>query len=256
MPIFHKFLQKNWHNGFETHNAILDTVPYKPEVIFIGTFNHGWPWNVSDFFYGRGMYMWTIFGNMFLHNGNHWILQRRANNNMPTLPQLFEICEKGKIVFADIVLGTKSHIHTQINLADESVLVDNQYLWRSYKDQPLDVMGANGWLDDNVKNIIAYIQSTPSIKHIYFTFKSGDWVVTKKNLIVAGVGLVPSSSIFSPTANGFGVNLPAPLNERAWSLAHQWVWNGQPHAIPVNRVGYGHLDHNWLISKGVNPNNF
>lgn len=56
----HKFLNYNFENGYQTHNSILDTTPYKPEVIFIGTFNHGWDWNQSDFFYGRGMYLSLI----------------------------------------------------------------------------------------------------------------------------------------------------------------------------------------------------
>ena len=70
MPLLHRYYQKDFQNGFETHNTILDIVPYKPEVIFIGTYNHGWAWNHSDFFYGRGMYMWPVMGNLFLNNQN------------------------------------------------------------------------------------------------------------------------------------------------------------------------------------------
>ena len=50
MPILHKFQNHDWKNSFWTENSILKTDHYKPEVLFIGTFNHGWKCNPSDFF--------------------------------------------------------------------------------------------------------------------------------------------------------------------------------------------------------------
>lgn len=257
MPFLHKYQQHDFQNEFQTHDSILDIVPYEPEVIFIGTYNHGWDWNHSDFYYGRGMYMWTALGNLFLYNHNHLINQRTINNNEPTLDQVFEICIKGKIVFADIVKGIKETIQAIALPENESVLVNNEYIWTSYKDGPLDHMGQQEWLDDNVKAIIKFINGTKSIKHIYFTFKSGDWLVDKLNEICDGVRQdVSYCSIFTPTANGFGRPLQAPFQERAWGLTHCWVWNGLNHHIHIDRPNYGHLDHNWLIDKTVNPNNF
>lgn len=267
MPIRHKFENVPpmlagivWDPRFQTHNAILDVTPYEPEVIIIGTFNHEWPWNDADFFYGRGMYMWTILANMFVTNANVAIDCRNPppGNNAPTLPEIFRICEKGKITFADIILGTKPDVPTLIDAAKRRVLVNNNnvYQWTGYKDAQLNTMGVNGWLDDNVNNIIDYIKRTPSIKHIYFTFKSGHWLVAKKNLIAAALPHVLSCSIFTPTGMGFGPNLPAPFNERAWSIAHHWVWNTLPNIVPINNLGYGHLDHAWLLRNGVNPNEF
>lgn len=267
MPFLHKYQQHNFNNGFQTHNSILDTIPYKPEVIFIGTYNHGWSWNPSDFYYGRGMYMWTSLGNLFLYGHNNLIKQRTFNNDEPTFKQLFEICIKGKIVFADIVKGIKEHIPA-VELEDENcVLVNNQYRWETrminnkrigeYSDTHLDNLAQNGWLDDNVDAIIKYINETHSIKHIYFTFKSGIWLVDKLNEIRRRVrNNVSCCSIFTPTANGFGGQIAPPFHERAWGLTHCWVWNGVNHNIPINRPNYGHLDHQWLIDKGVNPNNF
>ncbi|ALJ00756.1 hypothetical protein [Rufibacter tibetensis] len=249
MPIYHKFLNKNWGNGFQTHNSILDTVPYEPEAIFIGTFNHGWDWNNAEFFYGRGMYMWTILSNLFLHNQNLEVQRVIAGNDI--VP--FEICQRGKIIFADIVKGTKPHILTQQE--GNSIIVNNNYIWDDYGDDHLDTMGANEWLDDNVEDIVKFINSTESIKHIYFTFKSGGWLVDKLNLIIAQTPTVTACSIFTPTGSGFRQNLmqyPA----RAWSLAHCWVWNGLPHETPINKPSYGHFNHDWLITNEVNPNNF
>jgi hypothetical protein len=267
MPLLHKYFQTDFQNGFETHNTILDTVPYEPEVIFIGTYNHGWSWNQSDFFYGRGMYMWTILGNLFLHNENHLIKKRIPNNNIPNHEQIFEICQKGRFIFADIVKGVRYSIPAVENIQQKYVLVNNQYYWCTreikgkkvgeYSDTHLDNMGNNQWLDDNVEEIVKYINNTPSIKHIYFTFKSGTWVVQKMYEISNNLRSdVSHCSIFTPTANGFGVNLNAPFHERSWSLAHCWVWNGLVHNYPIDKPGYEHLDHSWLIGKGVNPNNF
>lgn len=257
MPFLHKFQEHNFGNGFQTHNSILDTVPYEPEVIFVGTFNHGWSWNRADFFYGRGMYMWTALANLFLHNSNQLIARRTLPNGNPTLTEVFDICKKASIVFADIVQGIRRNIPAVEQLPDESVLVNNQYVWRSYKDQPLCEMAALSWLDDNVEAIARFINETKSIKHVYFTFKSGNWLIGKSNQLRNQLRRdVVCSSIFTPTAGGFRSNLPQPFQKRVWSLTHCWVWNGLNHAVPVNKPDYGHLDHNWLSDKGVNVNNF
>jgi hypothetical protein len=63
-------------------------------------------------------------------------------------------------------------------------------------------------------------------------------------------------SIFTPTAKGFGELLEPPYNKRAWGLTHCWVWNRLNHPYPINKPDYGHLNHDWLIDKGVNPDNF
>ncbi len=266
MPIRHKFENIppnppgfNWDPQFQTHNGILDIVPYDPEVIFIGTFNPGWPWNDADFFYGRGMYMWTIMANLFLHNANQLVDRRNPipPDNSPSLAEIFEICRRGKMVFADLVLGTNGDIPTVISDGQESVLVNGNYTWSDYKDGRLDQMGDQYWLDDNVENIVKFIRNKPSIKQIYFTFKSGEWLVEKKNEVQAALPDVSSCSIFTPSGNGFGQNYPAPYENRAWSIAHHWVWNNMNHPnVPVNHPAYGHLDHDWLRRNGVNPDNF
>ncbi len=257
MPVLHKFQNYSFNERFKTDNSILNIVPYYPEVIFIGTFNHGWSWNQSDFFYGRGMYMWPILANLFLFNCNQLISPRNINNDIPSLNQILEICEKGKIVFADIVKGIKNSISTIEQPESKSIIVNNQFKWSSYKDKPLDFMGSNGWMDDNVNSIIQYINDTKSIKHIYFTFKSGDWLVEKMNEIRNRIRKdVSVCSIFTPTGNGFGSSMTTPFHERAWSLTHCWLWNNISNQHPINKRDYGNLDHNWLVSKNVTVTNF
>jgi hypothetical protein len=257
MPLLHKYQQYNFDNGFQTHNSILDTVTYDPEVIFIGTYNHGWTWNNSDFYYGRGMYMWTAMSNIFLCNSNNLTKQRTTKNDIPSRKKIFDICYAGKIVFADIVKGLKENIHVVEHPKSKSVFVNNQYNWTTYKDGSLDYMADKDWLDDNVEAIVKFINETKTIKHIYFTFKSGKWLVDKLNEICNEIRPgVSYCSIFTPTANGFRNNLQAPFHERVWGLTHCWIWNGLNHNVPINKPNYGHLDHDWLRKCGVDPNKF
>ena len=252
MLVTHKFLEFDWGKGFESHNTILDVVPYEPETIFIGSFNPDWDWNPADFYYGRGMYMWPILANLFLNNRNT-IENRRNDNTEPTLNQIFEICKQGKITFADIVKGTKNEI--SLARTGNVYFVNNTYEWDSYKDKQLDYLGKEGYLDDNVDEIVKYINETPSIKRVYFTFKSGHWLVKKMKLIKDQINTPIKGSIFTPSGNGFRrllVNFPS----KPSSIAHCWVWNGLQHTFPITRKGYCNLDHDWLRINGVDINNF
>lgn len=253
MTILHKFQNHNWENGFFTENSILKNNSYQPEVLFIGTFNHGWYRNPSDFFYGRGMYMWPIMANLFIHNNNQNDTVRNINNDIPSLSEIFEICKKGKISFADIVKGTK----TGLDISDQGGVVKvNNYLWADYKDSHINYLADQNWIDDNVKEIIKYINETPSLKYVYFTFKTGgNWILRKKALVEAGIN-IPFGSVFTPTGSGFRHNLPIPFETRIKSLTHCWIWNGVQNDVYVNKEDYINLNHQWLIENGVNPNNF
>ena len=262
----HKFENKppssqeiQWPQGFATTSAILSTTPYEPEVIIIGSFNHGWPWNDADFFYGRDMYMWTVMANLFLHNANIQVGRRNPQplNNIPTLNEIFQICKNGKLCFADLILGINANIPVEVDNLNQEVIVNNgDYIWRNHGDAALNRMGNLGYLDTNVQNIINFINNKPSIKHIYFTFATGGpWIVGLKDSIIDAFPNLQAGSIYTPT----GMRLPNyhgyPL--RPFSLAHHWIWNnnGHPNA-PVNNNNYIHMDHEWLIRNGVNPNNF
>jgi hypothetical protein len=257
MPILHKFQEYDFGGGFQSHNSILDVTPYEPEVLFIGTFNPAWPWNPADFYYGRDMYMWTAFANLFLYNHNHLIHRRNEENNNPNLPDILKICQKAKITFADIVKGTTPTTYIEINTVHKEITVNGNYIWNSYKDAAINTLGNNGFLDDNVDAIIKYINQKQSLKQIYFTSNPVNWLQTKEDLIRAGIrNDVNIGNIFTPTANGFNENLAPPFHERVSSLTHCWIWNNLPHAIPVNKPNFNILDHNWLIGKGVEILNF
>lgn len=252
MLVEHKYLKYDWNNGFATNHAVLDTTPYDPEVIFIGTFNPDWEWNHADFFYGRGMYMWPILANLFVYNRNEILSPRSANIN-PSLKYVFDICEKAKITFADIIKGTNET--AVLERIGKAFTVNNVYHWNSYKDSQLCHMGDRGWLDDNVDAIVNYINRTKSIKYVYFTFKSGTWLVKRMERIKKSINVEEKKSIFTPTGNGFGRVL-AEFPNKATSIVHSWIWNGLEHPIPINRPGNSVLNHNWLIENGVDISNF
>lgn len=257
MSIQHKFLNHNWNNGFWTENAILKSEYYKPEVLFLGTFNHGFPWNSSDFFYGRDMYMWTILANLFLYNHNYLYLRRTCNNNTPTLEQIFDICKKGKMSFTDLIKGTPENIPAIENIMEKKILVGQEnYVWDNYKDKSIIDLINLGYIENNVNEIIRFINENTTIKFVYCTFKSGNEFLEMIEDIRQNVrDGVEINHIFSPTGNGFLKNLPE-YDERPWSLAHCWIWNNQEHNIPISKPGYSNLNHQWLIDKGINPNNF
>ena len=250
MTLNHKFYKYDFYNGFATNDAILNVLPYEPEVIFIGTFNPDWNWNLADMFYGSGMYMWSILSNLFLHKSN-LIEKARQENINPTLDEIFEVCRIGKITFADIIIGVDATV--EVHSHEKLCIVGGSFEWDSYKDKQLEYMAAKDWLIDNATGIINYINSTPSIKYVYFTFKSGIWLVKKMNEILSRITVSDKGSIFTPSGNGFGSLLPNHLSKIA-SLTHCWIWNDVDKS--VNKTGYIHLSHEWLISKGVPINLF
>lgn len=248
----------NWPNGYYAQNTILRSDTFEPEVIFIGTFNPTVDWNVADIYYGRGKYMWTIMYNLFVQNHNHREVERTPNDEEINLQTIFGIIERGKISFADIIGGVNPDVPIAVDINNRTVIVNEEHDITDFSDRQLDNVGAHGLMDDNVDEIVKFINETTSIKHVYFTFKSGNWIVNRKNDIINGIERpINCCSIISPSSNGFGKALPIPFNTKPSGIAHTWIWNEVNHpAVPVNRDGYEHLDHDWLISKGVNPENF
>lgn len=253
----HKYQNKNWNNGFYTKHAILKNKDYNPTIMFIGTFNPDLPWNTADFFYGRGMYMWPILANLILHKSQLLNKPRTQKINQPSLEDIFKICEIGRLSFSDIISEFTNDIDLEINNNEKKIVINNEIVIDNYKDKPLNECGKKGWLSSNSDKIIEYINNNESsLQYIYFTFKSGgSWIDNEKKKIINSI-TVPVCSIFTPTANGFGKNLPFPFNSRIKSLAHAWVWNNLNNEVPVQKKGFGNLNHVWLKSLSVDPLNF
>lgn len=195
MPISHKFKTCNWGNGFATNSAILDSTPYEPEVLFLGTFNPDTPnANHADFFYGRNFF-WPALKNLFIHN--HVVVDHRRMRTIgnppailnPTLHEIFELCKQLKLSFADLVsdvlhVGNPNY---QLQQNDNVIVAGNEYnLIQDGQNkeigglEQLDIIGQVNWNNDS---IIAYLKNHPTIRTVYFTRgPRGIWL-RKWNLI-------------------------------------------------------------------------
>lgn len=225
--------------------------------MFIGTFNPDVPWNSADFFYGRDMYMWPILANLILYNNQLLNKPRTHKINQPTITDIFKICEIGRLSFSDIISGFKKDVDLEINNNEKKIVLNNEIVINNYKDKPLNECGKKGWLLSNSDNIITYINDNQSsLQYIYFTFKSGgSWIDNEKKKIINSIS-IPAFSIFTPTANGFGKNLPPPFDSRIKSLTHSWVWNNLKNQVPIQKKGFGNLNHEWLKSLSIDPLKF
>lgn len=256
MSIDHKFYQTNFENGFETHNAILDTTPYKPEVMIIGTFNPNTPnANYADFFYGRN-HFWPAFKNLFYHNIPVILKRRMPTNGIPqenlnpSMLEIFNLCTTLKLTFSDLILEVLHHNFPSFKTLDNDNVIMDKVEYNLIQDgrkgnvyglQQLNAINQVHW---NTQNIINYLCNNPQIKTIYLTRRpKGIWaahwdLIINHNCMVGRV----TRNLFTPSGAG------APVYRSNIRLLNHWVHN--------NNQNFGQLDNNWLINNGVNTNNF
>jgi hypothetical protein len=256
MSIQHKFYQTNFGNGFQTHNAILDTTPYKPEIMFVGTFNPNTPNdNFADFFYGRN-YFWTAFKNLFSHNGVQLTDRRMPNRGVPpailnpTLPEIFELCIKLKLTFSDLIFEVLNKDNTNYQILQNDNVIINGVEYNLIQDERIGIVGGLqqlntlGQVNWNTQNILDFLCKNPQIKMIYFTRQptkiwKEQWDLIINHNCMAGR---LTTNLFTPS----GQSLKG--KPRMNSLLKHWVHNNQPN--------FGRLDNNWLTNNGVNIQNF
>lgn len=256
MPIRHKFYQTNFGNGFETHSAILDTTPYEPKVMFIGTFNPDTPnANAADFFYGRN-YFWTGFKNIFIHNTIVLMNRRMPQNGVPppilnpTLNEIFKMCVDLKLTFADLISETLHNNNPPYNLLPNDNVIFNGREYNLIQDglkenigglEQLNNLGQVHW---NTNAIIKFLCDNPSIATIYFTRRptgiwANQWNAILNSQCMRGRLL---TNIFTPSGQG------RPVFHSMTRLLNHWVHNVNPN--------FGQLDNNWLTNNGVTLANF
>ena len=256
MPIQHKFYQSSFGYGFETHNAILDIIPYKPEVMIVGTFNpNSLNANFADFFYGRN-YLWTAFKNLFIHN-EIVISNRRMPTNgappailNPPLTEIIDLCIKLKLTFSDLVLEVLHNNNPVCQILSNDNVIFNGVEYNLIQDGQSGNVGGLEQLNSidqvnwNTQNIIDYLCENPQIKTIYFTRQptsiwAEQWYLIVNHECIAGR---LTTNIFTPS--GLGLKGKPRMN----ALLTHWVHNNNPN--------FGKLDHNWLSAKNVTINNF
>jgi hypothetical protein len=147
----HKLLESKFKgfDGFQTHNAILDIMPYEPEVLIVGTFNPNAPKDKSQFFYGRKENnFWYALRNIFL-NENLISLKKQETQ----LNTIFDLCKKLQLSFTDLILKVDCN-ENEFNLISDEVL------------EKLAQEGKVVW---NTDNIIDFLKKNKSIQYVYFT---------------------------------------------------------------------------------------
>jgi|GEM_PF-1110137 len=256
MQIKHKFLKTDFGTGYITNNAILDNIPYKPEVLILGTFNPDTPnSNFADFFYGRNFF-WPAFKNLFTFNSTVLINRRMSQNGKlnvdlnPSLSEILGMCAHLKLTFADLVLEAFHINNAELTFkSNDNIIYKNQefnLIQDSVKNgvgglEQLDSLGQINW---NTLNIINFLKNNPQIHTIYFTRKpTGIWGREWTRIIKQPeFDKRTFTNIFTPSAQG------KPVFHSMSRLLNHWVHNENPN--------FGKLEEQWLISQGVDINNF
>lgn len=256
MSIQHKFYQINFGKGFETHNAILDITPYKPEVMIVGTYNPDTQnTNFADFYYGRN-YFWTAFKNLIDQSAVVIPNKRMPANGIPpailnpTLPEIFDICTKLKLTFADLVLEVFNNNNPVFQQLINDNVIFNGVEYNLIKDGKIGLIGglqqlnALGQVNWNTKNIINYLFNNPQIKTIYFTRQPTSIWAAQWNLIINHKCMAGRLTTNIYTPSGQGLKGKPRIN----ALLNHWVHNNKPN--------FGKLDNVWLKNNGVTIQNF
>lgn len=256
MSIQHKEIEHDWGNGFATNNAILNTTPYKPEVMFVGTFNPNTPnANFSDFFYGRNFF-WPGLKNLFIHNDVVLLNRRMPANGIPDLVlnpssnEIFELCSNLKLCFTDLILEVlhADNVGYEILANDKVAFGDNTYnlIQDGQNNGILGLAQLNqlNQINWNTQNIIDFLCNNPQIQNIYLTRQpngvwGAQWNLIQQHPCMSGRNL---TNIYTPSGQGL-VGQP-----RMAALLHHWVHNVNP--------AFGQLNNDWLINHGVNIHNF
>lgn len=256
MSIKHKFYQTSFGNGFETQKAILETTPYKPEIMVIGTFNPDTSkTNHADFFYGRN-YFWTAFKNLFIENKlifKNTRMPKRGINKKPLNPNLEEIkelCIKLKLTFADLIVEVLHNKNPEYNILDnDNVFFENKTFNLIQDDKKgtinglvqLNELNQVSW---NTINIIKYLSDNPTIKTIYFTRQAKGIWRNQWEAIIKNESLKDRhfTNIFTPSGQG------KPVLNSMQRLLNHWVHN--------TNNDFGKLNREWLLHHNVNISNF
>lgn len=222
MAINHKFLNHNFGDGFLAEDTILRNADYKPEILFIGTYNPATNQiaNVADFFYGRNWF-WPALFNIF--NGTAYSQQRKFNQPLtPTLNEIFLFCRKHKIIFADLI-GQTLHNTNDYTLHNNIAVFDGEF-YNLISDNDLadlDNLHQVNWV---TKNILAFLKLHPSVKTIYFTRQPKEPFSTQLAPIIAyaNQNKINFLKIFTPSGQGLRGR------PRMDALINHWKQNVDP----------------------------
>jgi len=261
MKINHKFLSVNqhqnnfnWDNRFYTENAILKNIDiYKPEIMFLGTFNPELQNNPADFFYGRNFF-WTAFKNLFYKEQIILKKQRLAFNPYdPSLEEIFQLCIRLKLTFSDLVNSIfNDQNNNQIIVRNNKEFISfGKIEYNPISDGDLQKLDRIQKVDWNTDNIINYLNNNKQILKIYLTRQNNFCWQTQVNRIANEFPEIEIVPIYTPSAQGGALHKQTGIygDGKMSPLLRHWTQN--------NNGNYGNLNHNnWLTNNGVDINNF
>ena len=261
MRINHKFLtvnpqqnQFNWDNRFYTENVILKNIDiYKPEIMFLGTFNPELQNNPADFFYGRNFF-WTAFKNLFIEGQIIFDTERLALNPYnPTLEEIFQLCIRLKLTFTDLVnsIFNEQDNNRIIVRQNKDYLTFENIEYNPISDGDLQRLNRIQKVNWNTENIISYLNNNRQIRKIYLTRRNDLCWQTQVNQIINALREIEIIPVYTPSAQGGALHQQTGIygNGKMTPLLRHWTQN--------NNGNYGNLNHNnWLTNYGVDINNF
>ena len=250
--IKHIFQETKFNEDFGTHNTILDKTPYKPKVMILGTFNPALDSNPADFFYGRN-YFWTAFKNIFIHNQIRLHCERLENCPYnPSIDEIFELCKKTELTFSDLISEISDEKNNLMikNLRGKDFIQNADTIFNPIKDNDLENLDRIGNIKWNTQHIINYLMQNTQIHTIYFTRgRNGKWgkEIAEIQLKFPNIEII---SLYTPSAQGGALHKQTEIygKGKMIPLLKHWIHN--------DGVNNGRLDRTWIISKGVNSENF
>ena len=243
--IKHKFKEKDFGQGFSTRNAILENTPYKPEILFLGTFNPDTDelYNIADFFYGRNWF-WPALFNLFEFKSFRYMKQRKFHSPLePTLEEIFDFSAKHKLTFADLIQEVMNKKNTDYTMVKNTVFI-NEEGYDLINDGDLAELNNIGQVSWSTESIISYLKQNESIKSVYLTRKPCEPFLTQWNEILrSDYGRkINFYKIFTPSGQGLKGR------PRIKSLIKHWT--------TTDDHNYDRLEDEWLRKGNVDLNEF
>lgn len=244
----------NWDDHFYTENTILKNIDlYKPEIMFLGTFNPDLKNNHADFFYGRN-YFWPAFKNLF-NEGKVVLNEPRLTTKpfVPKLQEIFKLCIRLKLTFADLVesVSDKHENYKSVVIQNKEYILFGDMKYNLISDMCLQKLNGLNKVNWNTENIITYLKNNTQIKKIYLTRGLSLCWKTQVKQITQALPEIEIIPIYTPSAQGGALHRQTGIynNGKMVPLLRHWTKN--------NTGNYDSLNHNnWLMNNGVDINNF
>jgi hypothetical protein len=230
MSIKHKFLNKCFTKGFCSENAVLKNKHFKPEVLFLGTFNPNTDnkANPADFFYGRNWF-WPLLFSIAQDSDEKFYQRRTKKANGPNLDDILDFITEYKLSFADLICEILPEVKKEQYCIAGNKIIYQYNFYDLINDNDLAKLNKKELVKWN-HDIFDYINQNRSLKTVYFTRKySKAFSITldKIESVLRGRGL-KIKYLYTPSGQGLKGK------PRYKNLKKQW--------LEADLKGYNSLD--------------